>query len=82
MRITVRFFGIVGDVAKRKEQVIDLPEAASVGDLLATLGAANSGFAAVAKQVRAVVRGQNATRDEPLHDGDDVVLMRAIGGGS
>ena len=82
MRITVRFFGIVGDVAKTKEQTMDLPDAASIGDLLTTLAAANGGFAAVAKQVRAVVNGENAARDLALTEGDEVVLMRAIGGGS
>ena len=82
MRVLVRYFGIVGDIAGQKEQSVELAAGAGVGDLLATLAAANAGFAAVAKQVRAVVNGDNAPRDQPLRDGDEIVLMRAIGGGS
>ncbi len=82
MRVTVRFYGIIGDIAKRKDQELELPDDATVADLLATLSDGNSGFAGIAKQVRAVVNGQNVARDDVLPSGADVVLMRAIGGGS
>lgn len=82
MLVTVRFFGIVSDVAKKKDQSIEVPDGASVADVISAVASSNKGFAAVAKQVRPVVNGETATRDHMLTDGDELVLMRAIGGGS
>lgn len=82
MRVTVRFYGIIGDIAKRKDQEIELQDGASVADLLSTLSAENPDFGPIAKQVRAVANGQNVARGDILKAGDDVVLMRAIGGGA
>lgn len=81
MRVTVRYFGIIGDMAKRKQDEIDLPDGATVGELLDHLAAGNPAFAPIARQVRVVLDGQNVTRDATLRDGIDVTLMRAIGGG-
>lgn len=81
MRVSVRYFGIVADVVRRKTDEIELADGATVADLLAALVAANPGVAPVAKQVRAVVDGENAGRDAVLRPGSEVTLMRAIGGG-
>jgi len=82
MRVTVRYYGIIGDMAGRKEESVELPDRATVGDLLARLAVANPRFEALAKQVRAVVNGQGATRESDLTDGDEIALLRAIGGGA
>jgi molybdopterin converting factor small subunit len=82
MRVTVRFHGIVGDIAKRKVQEIELRPGATVADLMADVAAGNAAFGGAAKQVRTVVNGENASKETPLADGDDVVFMRAIGGGA
>lgn len=81
MRVRVRFHGIVGDITKRKDQEVEIPDGATVADLLATLSSEDPGFAGIAKQVRAVANGQNAARETVLDPGAEVVLMRAIGGG-
>lgn len=80
--VTVRFFGIVGDIAKRKVQLVELADGDTVAGLLARLTTGNPAFGPVATQVRAVVNGENAAKDRVLRDGDDVLLMRAIGGGT
>jgi sulfur carrier protein ThiS len=82
MQVTVRFYGIIGDIARRKDQEIELQDGASVADLLSTLSTENPGFGSIAKQVRAVANGQNVSRENVLESGDEVVLMRAIGGGA
>jgi sulfur carrier protein ThiS len=82
MRVKVRFYGIIGDIAKRKDQEIEVPEGATVADLLMTLSDSNKQFAVIAKQVRAVANGHNVSRDGVLTAGDEIVLMRAIGGGA
>ena len=81
MRVSVRYFGIVGDVVRRKTDEVELADGATVADLLSQLARDNPGFAPVAKQVRAVVDGENAGRDVVLTAGSEVTLMRAIGGG-
>jgi len=82
MHVTVRFFGIVGDIADRKTQDLELQDGATVAELLTTLSAENAGFAKIAKQVRAVAGGENVTRDHVLSPDSEVVLVRAIGGGT
>jgi sulfur carrier protein ThiS len=81
MRVTVRYFGIVADVTKLKEQEIELPEGSTIANLLAHLATTQQGFAGIARQVRTVKNGQNSTKDDVLNDRDEIGLMRAIGGG-
>jgi quercetin dioxygenase-like cupin family protein/molybdopterin converting factor small subunit len=82
VRVTVNYFGVIGDIAGAKSEVIELSEGATVAALIGEIAARHSGFAAIAKQVRAVINGQSAGRDALLGDGDEVGLMRAIAGGS
>lgn len=81
MQVSVRFFGIFSDFAGVREVTLDLPDGATVEDALQAVANDRPRFAAVLPQVRAVVNGQNATRDQQLADGDDLSLLRAIGGG-
>lgn len=81
MRVNVRFHGIVGDIARRKSQQVEIADGATVAELLTALADEDAGFGGVAKQVRAVVNGQNAGRDDVLQADDEVMLVRAIGGG-
>jgi putative ubiquitin-RnfH superfamily antitoxin RatB of RatAB toxin-antitoxin module len=52
--------------------VVDLPDAATVGDALAASGFALDGIAAVA------VFGERVDPQYPLHDGDRVELLRPL----
>ena len=81
MQVRVMYFGIISDMAKRKEEVIEIDDGTSIGDLYERLKANNTNFAEVARQTRPVVNGKNATPDDLLEDGDEVAIMRAIGGG-
>ncbi len=82
MRIHVSYFGIIADMANRKEETVTLDAPATMGNLIDALVSTNPRFAAIARQVRSVANGKHAGRDTPLQDGDEVALMRAIGGGS
>jgi molybdopterin converting factor small subunit len=81
MRVTVRFHGIIGDMLRRPEQAVDLPDGATVGDLWAALLGGDDRTAAIVKQTRAFVDGKQADRATPLTDGAEVTLMRPIAGG-
>lgn len=80
--VTVRYVGIVGDIARRKEERLDLPAGTTVDGLLAALTGSNPTLGPVVQQLRAVVNGENAGRATELVDGDEVLLLRAIGGGA
>ena len=82
MAVTVRFFGVVSDLARRKEQQLDLEPGTTVAGLLVRLRAGNPAFAPVETQVRAVINGENASRETVVNDGDEVLLLLAIGGGA
>jgi molybdopterin converting factor small subunit len=82
MQITVKFQGIIADLLDRKLQQIDLPDGATVADLLAALTEDDEHAQAVLKQTRAFVDGKQADRIAPLADGAEVIFMRPIAGGS
>lgn len=82
MNIKVEYFGIISDLSRRKEESIALEDGATVADALAHLASVNPHFAQIAKQVRTVVNGKAASKEDVLHDGDELALMRAIGGGN
>jgi hypothetical protein len=65
---------------RRKREVVELPEGAVLADLMTWL-TGDEKRAAVIRQTRPFVDGQQAERTAPLHDGAEVVLMRPIAGG-
>jgi len=80
VQVEVRYHGIIADMLRRKRETVDLPDGATVADLLAVL-AADAKAAPVLKQTRPFVDGRQAGRAHPLRDGAEVVLMRPISGG-
>src|SRR5688500_748043 len=81
MNVTVRYHGIIGDMLRRKTQEIEMPEGATVTDLLVMVTGGDEGANAILKQTRAFVDGKQAERTMPLPDGAEVTFMRPIAGG-
>jgi sulfur-carrier protein len=81
MRVTVRFHGIIGDMLRRPDQLVELPEGATVADLWTALTGGDERTAAIVKQTRVFIDGKQADRSAPLSDGAEVTLMRPIAGG-
>ena len=81
MNVTVRYHGIIGDMLRRKTQQIEMPDGATVTDLLAMLTSADESAKAILKQTRAFIDGKQADRAAPLADGVEVIFMRPIAGG-
>jgi molybdopterin converting factor small subunit len=79
--VTVRYHGIVGDMLRRKTQRLEIPDGATVADLLATLTAGDEHTQTILKQTRAFIDGKQADRAAPLSDGTEVTFMRPIAGG-
>jgi molybdopterin converting factor small subunit len=81
MNVTVRYHGIIGDMLRRKTQELEMPDDATVIDLLAAITDGDESGLAILKQARAFIDGQQTDRNAPLTDGAEVTFMRPIAGG-
>ena len=81
MNVTVRYHGIISDMLRRKIQQVEMPDGATVTDLLAVVTESDEGTRAILKQTRAFIDGKQADRAAPLADGAEVTFMRPIAGG-
>ena len=82
MNVTVRYHGIIGDLLRRKTQQVEMPDGATVTDLLAKVTGGDESAQSILKQTRAFIDGKQADRAAPLADGAEVIFMRPIAGGS
>jgi molybdopterin converting factor small subunit len=81
MNVVVRYHGIIGDMLRRKTQQIEMPDDATVTDLLTAISDGDEGAKMILKQTRAFIDGKQADRAAPLADGAEVTFMRPIAGG-
>jgi molybdopterin converting factor small subunit len=82
VNVTVRYHGIIGDMLNRKTQQVEMPDGATVTDLLAAVTGGDEDGTAILKQTRAFIDGKQADRATPLADGAEVIFMRPIAGGA
>lgn len=80
MRVNILLFAIYRDLAGAGELQVDVPEGATVRDLLGVLRARDALSRLPAEPAVAVNRDY-AALDAPLHDGDDVALLPPVAGG-
>jgi molybdopterin converting factor small subunit len=81
MQNTVKYPGIIGDMLERKTEQVTLPEGATVEDLFQHLTGDDDTVAAILKQTRPFINGQQADRSSALENGAEVLFMRPIAGG-
>jgi molybdopterin converting factor small subunit len=81
VNVTVRYHGIIGDMLNRKTQQVEMPDGATVTDLLAAVTGGDDDGTAILKQTRAFIDGKQADRATPLADGAEVIFMRPFAGG-
>jgi molybdopterin converting factor small subunit len=82
VNVTVKYHGIIGDMLRRKTQQVEMPDGATVTDLLAVVTGGDESARTILKQTRAFIDGKQADRAAPLADGAEVIFMRPIAGGS
>ena len=80
MRVRVVSFGILKDWLGASEVAMELPEGATVGDLLVKLSA--DGSAARLAGIAVGVNAEYATASQQLREGDEVALLPPVSGGS
>jgi molybdopterin synthase catalytic subunit/molybdopterin converting factor small subunit len=82
MTVTVQFFSFLRQLGAADELRVELPEPATVGDLLAELYRGRPKLAALDKTMLVAVGVEFAGRSDPLRDGDVVSLMPPLQGGA
>ena len=81
MRVTVKLFARLRDIAGAARLELELNEAGTVGDLLADLHTEFPRLAGVTARTIIAVNQEFATSDRRLRDGDEVAIFPPVSGG-
>ncbi len=82
MRVDVLFFGVLKDLAGKSSESLDLPEGASVRDLLGHYAAQSPRLRESLHSVAVAVNQKYAGADAELKSCDEVALLPPVSGGS
>jgi len=82
MRVRVLFFGILKELAGKSDASLELPERATVADLLASCEAQIPPLRSVMASLAVGVNQHYAGPDTPLKADDEVALLPPVSGGS
>jgi molybdopterin synthase catalytic subunit len=81
MRLRVLFFGMLKDVAGRSSDTVDMPEGATVGDLLTHIGARIPAMKTSLPALAVAVNQEYAGAATVLKADDEVALLPPVSGG-
>jgi MoaE-MoaD fusion protein len=81
MRLRVLFFGILKDLVGQSSATLDLPESATVGDLLAHFASQLPQLKDSLSSLAVAVNQQYAGTETELQSGDEVALLPPVSGG-
>jgi MoaE-MoaD fusion protein len=82
MRVQVLAFGMSKDWLGAQASTVELPEGASVADLLEQLSGRVTGIPLAQRGIAVSVNAEYALKGQVLHDGDEVGLLPPVSGGS
>lgn len=82
MLIRVKLFAILRERAGWRERDLELPAGASIEDAWQVMVAGSPGLGSSRESVRFARNRQYAAADEPLSDGDELVLIPPVAGGA
>ena len=82
MRVTIKLFARLREIAGAGKLERELGDGATVWDLLAALRAEFPRLADVTARIITSVNQEFATPDRPLHDGDEVAIFPPVSGGA
>ena len=82
MRVTIKLFARLREIAGAGRLERELADGATVGDLLAALRAEFPRLADVTARTITSVNQEFAAPDRPLHDGDEVAIFPPVSGGA
>lgn len=81
MRVQLVFFALYRDLAGAGELELELPDGATVHDLVSRLRARDGSFGRLPAEPAVAVNASYASPDEVLHDGDEVAFLPPVAGG-
>lgn len=81
MRVTVRLFARLRELAGREAWEMDVPEAATAADAWAVVTQANPALAPFGRAISVAVNTSFARMSHPLREGDDVAFLPPVSGG-
>jgi molybdopterin converting factor subunit 1 len=81
MRVRVRLFARLREVAGRDELTLDVAAPATVAGVWAALTVVFPGFEPYRASVSAAVNDDYATSDRPVAEGDEVAFLPPVSGG-
>jgi molybdopterin converting factor subunit 1 len=82
MRIRVRYFAALRETMGRDDETLELGAGADVAAARATLAARSEAAAAILPRCVAAVNRAYVAAETPLHEGDELVFIPPLGGGS
>lgn len=82
MRVKVRFAAALARLAAAPQLTLDLPDGATVGELLQRLADEQPELAPALGAALPVRAGSHVERGDALADGDEVALLIPVAGGS
>ncbi len=82
MRVRVLFFGMLKDLVGKASDSVDLPEGASVADLLTQYTSKFSSLKESLPAIAVAVNQEYAGAGTDLRDGDEVALLPPVSGGA
>ena len=81
MKVKVKFFAVFHEIFGRREENMELPENATVMNILKRLESEKPKFAEYYDSTQIAVNWEYATKNMPLKNGDEVALIPPVTGG-
>ena len=81
MRVTVRLFARLRDIAGASELARDVPAGATIGSVWQTLVGDFPDLAAYERSISTAVNADYARMDQPVADGDEIAFLPPVSGG-
>jgi molybdopterin synthase catalytic subunit len=81
VRVTVRLFARLRDVAGASELARDLPPGATIGDVWRELAREFPEFAGYERSISSAINADYARMDQPVVEGDEVAFLPPVSGG-
>jgi len=81
VRVTVRLFARLHDVAGASELVRDVQPGATIGAIWQQLASEVPGLAPYGRSISSAVNADYASMDTPVRDGDEIAFLPPVSGG-
>ena len=81
MRVTVRLFARLRDIAGTAELARDLPPGATIGDVWRQLAREFPELASYERSISSAINADYARMDQAIGDGDEIAFLPPVSGG-